>query len=286
MGIAILPYEMKSRRLADIPQRELLWPLETGERSGLVRDLTADDHLVVSPSSRRLYLPAERLRCHLSLRITEPYAVHRRHYLAMYALWPRFFRIYSRCRKLARRLPNARALTLTSTWIDDPQSVPTEKKRHMSLIASAKRQLPGHRLRHEIADWIAESGNQVDLLGRAHRPIELKQDGLAPYRFSVVIENCREPGYFSEKLMDCLLCRTVPIYWGAPDIAEFFNVEGMIICENAKDIRHAVASLGQGDYERLALYMEENFQRALSYRNQEKAIAHLLQHEVGNLKAA
>jgi len=34
---------------------------------------------------------------------------------------------------------------------------------------------------------------------------------LTPYRYSVVIENVREPGYFSEKLVDALLCGTVPI---------------------------------------------------------------------------
>lgn len=287
MGIAILPYDMKNvRRLADIPQRDLIWPLESRERHGLISDLTSEDHLVVSPSSRRLYYPSESLRCQLSLRITEPYAVHRRHYLAMYALWPRFFRIFSRCRKLARRLPNARALTLTTTWIDDLESLTFEKSRHMSLIASAKRQLTGHKLRHQIVAWIRESESDVDLLGRAHQPIENKSDGLAPYRFSVVIENCREPGYLSEKLMDCLLCRAIPIYWGAPDVAEFFNIAGMVICENAKQLREAIASVSVADYERMALYAEENFQRALSYCNQEKAIAQLLQREIGSRQAA
>ena len=287
MGIAILPYTLKSaRHLANIPQQDLIWPLESGERHGAICDLSPSDHLVISPSSRRLYFPSVGLRCQLSLRITEPYAVHRRHYLAMYALWPRFFRIFSRCRKLAKRLPNARALTLTNSWITEPESVETEKSRHMSLIASARRQLAGHRLRHEISDWITETNQEVTLLGRAHQPIEEKQEGLAPYRFSVVIENCREPGYFSEKLMDCLLCRTIPIYWGAPDVAEFFNAAGMVICQSAQELREAISSLNSADYERLSLYAEENYQRALSFCNQEKAIAQTLQREIRSRRVA
>jgi len=287
MGIAILPYHMKRiRRLGDVPLRELLWPLEVGERDGMVRDLSPDDHLVVSPSSRRLYFPSGELSCSISLSISEPYAVHRRHYLAMYALWPRFFRVVSRCRRLARHIPNARVLTLTNTWVANPNATMNEKSKPMSLIASAKKTLAGHRIRHEIASWITETGVDVDLLGRAFNPIDKKEDGLAPYRFSVVIENCREPGYFSEKLMDCLLCNTIPIYWGAPDIDRYFNTQGMVICQNATKVREAIKNLGISDFERLREYSPENHQCALSFANQERSIAELIQEEICGRQAA
>lgn len=45
----------------------------------------------------------------------------------------------------------------------------------------------------------------------------------------VCIENVRQDNYFSEKLIDCLLTRTVPIYWGCPNISNYFNTAGMII---------------------------------------------------------
>ncbi|NOY40506.1 MAG: hypothetical protein GXP26_01535 [Planctomycetes bacterium] len=287
MGIAILPYHMKSlRRLADVPLRELVWPLETGEHEGTIRDLTPDDHLVVSPSSRRLYFPAGELNCSISLSISEPYAIHRRHYLAMYALWPRFFRIVSRCRRLARHIPNARTLTLTNTWVENPSDTKAEKSKPMSLIASGKRKLAGHRMRHEVASWINETGADVELLGRAFTPFDKKEDGLAPYRFSVIIENCQEPGYFSEKLMDCLLCNTIPIYWGAPDIDRYFNTKGMVICKNAKEMRNAIENLGLNDFERLCEYSSENHKRALAFTNQERLIAELIQEEICHKQAA
>ena len=65
-------------------------------------------------------------------------------------------------------------------------------------------------------------------MGRGYAPFEAKEDGLAPYRASVVIENSREPSYISEKLIDAALCRTLPIYWGAPDVADWFDPAGLI----------------------------------------------------------
>ena len=40
------------------------------------------------------------------------------------------------------------------------------------------------------------------ILGRGYRPFERKSDGLAPYRFSIVIENFAEPAFFTEKLIE------------------------------------------------------------------------------------
>jgi hypothetical protein len=44
---------------------------------------------------------------------------------------------------------------------------------------------------------------------------------LAKYRFALVYENTRFSGYISEKLFDCFFARCIPIYSGAPDIAQY-----------------------------------------------------------------
>ncbi|HEY0582707.1 MAG TPA: glycosyltransferase family 10 [Chloroflexota bacterium] len=44
---------------------------------------------------------------------------------------------------------------------------------------------------------------------------------LATYRFALVFENTRFPGYISEKLFDCFFARCIPIYSGAPDVAQY-----------------------------------------------------------------
>jgi hypothetical protein len=44
---------------------------------------------------------------------------------------------------------------------------------------------------------------------------------LAKYRFGLVYEDTRFPGYISDKIFDCFFARCIPIYSGAPDVAQY-----------------------------------------------------------------
>ena len=181
-------------------------------------------------------------------------------------------------------LPNGRFLPFGTTWVDTKLDHSRSKTRRMSLIASTRRELEGHAMRHRIADWIRQAGQDVELLGYAYRPLETKTEGLAPYRFSVVIENSRHSGYFTEKLLDAFFCDTVPIYWGAPDISSFFDTRGMIVCETADQIRSAVASLTTADYERCMAFMPANRQAALALVDYEGNAANIIRRDVQSAK--
>jgi hypothetical protein len=50
-----------------------------------------------------------------------------------------------------------------------------------------------------------------------------KIDGLIDYKYSIAIENCAENNYFTEKITDCILTDTTPIYYGCPNIELFLN---------------------------------------------------------------
>jgi len=56
------------------------------------------------------------------------------------------------------------------------------------------------------------------------------------YYASVIIENSREPSYFTEKITDTVLAGAIPIYWGAPNIGDFFNENGIITFSSANDL--------------------------------------------------
>lgn len=59
--------------------------------------------------------------------------------------------------------------------------------------------------------------------------IDNKREVLEKYKFSVCYENVKdEPGYVTEKILDCLICGTVPVYWGASNIEEHIPVECFI----------------------------------------------------------
>ncbi len=249
--VAILPYGRKlGVQPSRIPLRDLLWPLgePAGIAGGCLGDLTADDHLIVFPRSHLHVRPSFGTRAGVSLLLTEPRAIHARQMRLLRVTYRRFHRVLTSDETLLSRLPNAVFFPFGSTWVPEWRELDTRKTAMCSLIASAKRSQPGHVLRHEIAGWARDAGVPVDVMGRGYRPIARKSDGLAPYRFSVVIENVRERNYFTEKLIDALLCRTVPIYWGCPNIGDFLDTRAMIICENAAEIRQAVNRMSQDVY--------------------------------------
>lgn len=52
-------------------------------------------------------------------------------------------------------------------------------------------------------------------------PVESKFQVLPQYRFALCFENAQMiKGYITEKIFDCFSSGTIPIYWGAPDIAD------------------------------------------------------------------
>jgi hypothetical protein len=103
------------------------------------------------------------------------------------------------------------------------------KTRLLSTIASTAGSLPGHRNRLEYIEALQKFGASFDLFGRG-REIELseKSDGLLPYMYSVAIENSNQNSYITEKIFDAILCWTVPVYLGAPNICEFLPEQAFI----------------------------------------------------------
>jgi hypothetical protein len=75
----------------------------------------------------------------------------------------------------------------------------------------------GWETRHSVVDERMHAAAQ-----RAYRgPVDDKISLLARYRFALVFENTRFPGYLSEKIFDCLFARCIPVYHGAPDVAQY-----------------------------------------------------------------
>ena len=114
-------------------------------------------------------------------------------------------------------------------WIQQHEiaALPTCKKLPLtSIVVSSKRFAPGHIFRHEI---VSSMSTHLHVYGSGYgKHIATKFTALSSYMYSVVVENCAAPGYFTEKLLDCLACRCVVFYWGAPDIHAWF-LEGSVL---------------------------------------------------------
>jgi hypothetical protein len=211
------------------------------------------------------YLPWVGVRAKVSVLIVESDAVHAHHLNNARRMRWRFHHILTKNAEILSAVPNALSYVLGSTFIEDIESIVPKKSKMTSLIASAKKNMEGHKLRHRIVDHVRELELDVDVMGRGYKPFELKQDGLAPYRYSVVIENIREADHFTEKLVDAALCETVPIYWGCPNIQVYFNPEGIIICQSEADIKEALLHVTTQDYDARRAAIEENAARARFY---------------------
>ena len=65
--------------------------------------------------------------------------------------------------------------------------------------------------------------DKIDWFGAGVNPIENKWDGIAPYKYHIVLENSSSPDYWTEKLMDPYMVLTYPIYCGASNISKYFS---------------------------------------------------------------
>ena len=250
-AIAVLPYGMSlGPKAADIPLDDLHWPLDRPERlkTGRLGDLAATDHLIVYPKTKMHVLPRFGTQAQISLVMGEPSIIHAKHFALLRLSHRRFFRVLSFNEDLLARIPNGVFFPYGTTWVPEWRTLDLTKTRTMSLIASAKRDTEGHRLRHRLAARINSAGLDVAVMGRGYTPFDRKSDGLAPFQFSVVIENMREPNYFSEKLVDAVLCDTVPIYWGCPNLDRFMKTGGIIQCESEEALWKAITQADAAQY--------------------------------------
>ena len=267
-AVAVQPFDLKlPMDVSKVELDRLEWPLGRPERlsSGNIGSMLPSDHVVLLPQKWFWYRRLSGIRAKVSMAIPEPRAWDGQHYILAQLFHKRFHRILTCDTKLNANIPNGLMIPFGTTWVPDWSTRDLAKDRNLSLIASAKRKLKGHKLRHKCVDWMRSEGIVVDVMGGGYRRFEVKADGVARYRFSVVIENSREENYFTEKLMDALLCKTVPIYWGCPNIGDYFDTEGMIVCEDMEGLRNAILTANQDVYDTLREKIDKNQLLASKY---------------------
>ncbi len=101
-----------------------------------------------------------------------------------------------------------------------------EKDRDLSIICSTQARTPEHRMRLAFVEGLKDHfGPRLDWYGNGVQSIDEKWEGLARYRYSIALENQQVPHLITEKLLDCFLAFTHPLYWGAPNADEYFPAQ-------------------------------------------------------------
>jgi hypothetical protein len=142
-------------------------------------------------------------------------------------------------------------------WIWEKNRKIHEKTKLVSMIASDKGWLNGHKNRLQ---WVEKLKNKVDLYGRGRQfQLNDKEDGIRDYMFSVAIENDSSDAYFTEKLTDCFVMGTVPIYYGSRKVVEkYFDPSGVIFLEDDPTL----STLSIEKYKSMMPSIEKNFKLA------------------------
>jgi len=132
----------------------------------------------------------------------------------------------------------------------------TEHKKKLSAIISNKNYGRGYQLRRKFlinlankypgicdiygAGWNKELGiSYKGQLDGYHKIIDVNNNtkfhALINYKYSICIENCSRKNYFSEKFTDAILCWTIPIYYGCPNISEYFPEHSYYVVDITKN---------------------------------------------------
>ena len=164
------------------------------------------------------------------------------------------------------KLPNAIFWVWGSIWCK--ADVP--KTKGISMISSHKACCELHEIRTELARQL-ESSEKVDCFGTYNDPEGKKgwvnaYDAHAEYKFAIAIENYIDDLWYTEKILNCFSCKTVPIYLGARNIGNIFNADGIIQVRNWQDIPRIIEELDiDAEYEKRKAAIDENYEKSMAY---------------------
>lgn len=121
-----------------------------------------------------------------------------------------------------------------------------KKQDKISTITSSYNYTKLHKIRLDFISYLKEENIKIDFFGKGVNFLEDKFEGLYPYKYSICIENSVFKHYWTEKLADCYLSFTMPIYYGCTNLEDYFPKESFIqidlsdFCKSKQIIENAI----------------------------------------------
>ena len=168
---------------------------------------------------------------------------------------------------------NAYFMEFGTAWVHDFDST-IPKKFQISHLTGFKEITKGHIMRKKIHYkqnrlkvpkdfYISRYGGVENIFDNKH--LRDSKNPLFESQFHICIENSKQKNFFTEKLIDCLITKTIPIYWGCENIKKFFDTDGFFIAKDVKDIIKICNSLNENTYQDKLKYVEKNFELSQKY---------------------
>ncbi len=195
--------------------------------------------------------------------VPDDYKIFNKHKL----LAQEFEKIFTWSEDLLNKLPNARFLPAARAWVkNDDEQLFMKKNKMISMICSKKSITQYHKLRIQIARELKKS-SLGDVFGSFDGGSRFanKEDTLLDYYYQVVVENDVLGYYFTEKILDCFMSFTIPVYIGATKISQFFNPDGIIQIspKDYNNISEIIKKLDKQYYEEHLDAIKDNYYRAV-----------------------
>ena len=210
------------------------------------------------------YVREEHIESNAIALLIEPRPLYPKAYAHIEKHYSNFRYVFTHDSILLKTLPNAKRIIWGGVW--DWADEPKDFEHPISMVASWKGEAPVRIIRKRLAE---ELKGQIDCYGTFDGgAFATTHDIYAKYPFSIVIENHIDNYWITEKICNCFANKTVPIYWGAKKIDEFFNVDGIIKARSADDIKYIIRNLNpKREYESRIAAINDNYLRVRKYAN-------------------
>jgi len=159
----------------------------------------------------------------------------------------------------------------------------SKKKVKSFFICGEKQMVEGHKFRHKVY-------NTENYINTPHNwiyscPVEEKNNNFIDSMFHVAIENTKNTNYFTEKIIDAFLTKTIPIYRGCPNIGEFFDINGIITFDTEIELIGILNDLIEEDYWGRKQAIETNYNLALYWKDYYNRLIKILKEiiEINNI---
>ena len=173
------------------------------------------------------------------------------------------------------KLPRSVELIGNGSFVDPAPDL--KKKFGVSIVMTNRNVAPGHVLRRRLYERRKEIKIPFDIYRGTWNGFEPTEDTIQmpPWpnkkwkvnvfdcMFHICIEGFRNDHYYSEKLIDCLITKTVPLYWGHTEINRYFREYGFITVNSVDDIIEKCNQLTPDTYERMLPLVNDNYELGL-----------------------
>jgi len=172
-----------------------------------------------------------------------------------------------------KKCPNAKEFLFGSCWVEFGTFKP-DKKNEISFLMSYKNFAPGHKIRHRVWDMINTTKFNNFTFRNIKTPPMLPNKNVifTNAKFSITIENVVRENWITEKLIDCFATKTIPLYYGCPNVGKWFNEDGIIKFNTVEELKTILTTLTPEDYDRRLEAAEDNLKRALPYHDYFKRV--------------